>query len=123
MPGRFTGISDEEWAVLEPLFSEEQPKKKRGRPKVPKRKVLNTILYVLITGSRWCDVPKGEKWASKSTAHRWLGKWMAEGRLERALKTLLERGYLEKKLDLETALIDASFSPWKGGRRRGRLRT
>ena len=34
-------------------------------PHSPFRYVLNTLLYVLITGCRWCDVPKGKIWASQ----------------------------------------------------------
>jgi hypothetical protein len=37
------------------------------------RKVFNTILYVEITGCRWCDVPTGEQWSERFTAHEWLG--------------------------------------------------
>ena len=37
-------------------------------PSVPFRYVLNSLLYILITGCRWCDLPRGEIWASKSSA-------------------------------------------------------
>jgi hypothetical protein len=36
-------------------------------------------LWVLITGSRWCDVPRGEQWGSRPSAHRWLGRWQDDG--------------------------------------------
>ena len=54
-------------------------------PHAPFRHVVNTLLYVLITGCRWCDVPKGEIWASKSAAHRWLMRWETDGTLESLL--------------------------------------
>jgi transposase len=44
----------------------------RGMPSVPFRYVLNSLLYLLITGCRWCDLPRGRIWASKSAVHRWL---------------------------------------------------
>ncbi|BAY14100.1 transposase [Calothrix sp. NIES-2098] len=47
-------------------------------PHAPFRHVLNTLLYILITGSRWCDIPKGEIWVSKSAAHRWLQRWQTD---------------------------------------------
>ena len=37
-------------------------------PPVPFRYVLNSLLYILITGCRWCDLPSGKIWASKSSA-------------------------------------------------------
>lgn len=50
-----------------------------GRPNPDLRKVLNTILYVQITGCRWCDVPVGDRWAKRSTAHEWLGILQKDG--------------------------------------------
>ncbi|MDQ3828315.1 MAG: transposase [Candidatus Tectomicrobia bacterium] len=45
------------------------------------RKVVNTLLYVLITGCRWCDIPRGPQWASRSAAHRWLQGLQVDGTL------------------------------------------
>ena len=71
MAGQFEGISDLEWRLFEDIFPPAPPKRSRGMPHVPFRKILNTFLYVLITGCRWCDVPCGPQWASKSATHRW----------------------------------------------------
>jgi transposase len=68
MAGRFEGLSDLEWKLFEDLLPQPPEKRGRGMPHVPFRKVLNTQLYVLITGCRWCDIPQGEQWASKSSA-------------------------------------------------------
>ena len=51
-------------------------------PPVPFRYVLNSLLYILITGCRWCDLPQGKIWASKSSAHRWLKRWHKDGTFE-----------------------------------------
>ncbi|WP_199192469.1 transposase [Chlorogloea sp. CCALA 695] len=72
MVGRFEKLSELEWKLFEDLLPPSPEKKGRGMPHVPFQKVLNTQLYVLITGCRWYDVPRGEQWASKSSAHRWL---------------------------------------------------
>ena len=53
----------------------------RGMPHSPFRTVVNTLLYLLITGCRSCDTPRGPHWASKSAAHRWLQRWPADGTL------------------------------------------
>ncbi|MCG6135166.1 MAG: hypothetical protein MET45_10945 [Nostoc sp. LLA-1] len=35
-------------------------KRGKGMPHAPYRHVLNSLLYILITGCRWCDLPRGE---------------------------------------------------------------
>ncbi len=68
MAGRFEGLSEIAWKLFEDLLPQPAEKRGRGMPHAPFRKVLNTQLYVLITGCRWCDIPRGEQWASKSSA-------------------------------------------------------
>ena len=60
MAGRFEGLSDLEWKLFENIFPQEPEKRERGMPHAPFRHVLNTLLYILITSCRWCDVPTGE---------------------------------------------------------------
>ncbi len=72
MAGRFVGLSDLESKLFEDVMAKEGEKRERGMPHAPFRYVVNTLVDVLITGCRWCDVPRGEIWASKSSAHRWL---------------------------------------------------
>lgn len=75
MAGRFEGLSDLEWKLFEDIFPTEPEKRRKGMPHVPYRHVLNSLLYILITGCRWCDLPRGNVWASKSASHRWLKRW------------------------------------------------
>ncbi len=74
MAGRFVrevfrrkGLSDLEWKLFEDIFPLQQ-ERSRGMHHVPFRYVLNSLLYILISGCRWCDLPRGEIWASKSAA-------------------------------------------------------
>src|SRR2546423_13416212 len=78
MAGRFEGLSDLEWRLFEDVFPPAPPKRGRGMPHAPFRQILNTVLYVLITGCRWCDVPRGPQCASKSATHRWPQRWQAD---------------------------------------------
>ncbi len=66
MAGRFEGLSDLEWKLFADIFPEEPEKRGKGMPHTPYRYVLNSLLYILITGCRWCDLPRGDTWASKS---------------------------------------------------------
>ena len=79
------------------------------------RNVLNTILYVLITGCIWCDVSTGLKWASKSSAHRWLKRWMNEGVLTEIQNKILGLAELEGKINWDFGAVDGSFAAGKGG--------
>src|SRR5258707_14921539 len=48
-------LTDEEWAILEPLIP---PAKAGGRPRTTNmREVLNAIFYVLKTGCQWANLP------------------------------------------------------------------
>ena len=113
MAGRFEGLSDLEWKLFEDIFPKEPEKKGRGMPHAPFRHVLNTLLYILITGCRWCDAPTGEIWASKSAAHRWLQRWETDGTLKnlqaRVLGIAEERGLI----NWSYGAVDGSFSPWQ----------
>jgi transposase len=117
MAGRFEGLSEMEWKLFEDVFGDYEHGSGRGRKPSPLRAVVNTLLFVLIVGSRWCDVPRGRKWASKSAAHRFLQAWEADGTLEklkhRVLQLADERGIIR----WEYGAIDGSFSPWEGWRR------
>ena len=80
MAGPFEGLSNLEWSLFEDIFPKPLEKRERRMPHSSFRYVLNTLLYILITGCRWCDVPKGEIWASNSSAHRLLKRKQLEGR-------------------------------------------
>ena len=52
-------LTNEPWAVLEPLLS--TPRRRadgRGRPERDPRDVLNGILWILKAGARWQDLPE-----------------------------------------------------------------
>lgn len=115
MPGTFRGLTDMQWELIKPLI----PRRicKVGRPPPDFRKILNTILYVNITGCRWCDIPIGPDWAKRSTAHDWLGILMERNALDRIRHAILCMADLAKLIDWEKGAVDGSFSPWE---RRGR---
>ena len=113
MAGRFEGLSDLEWKLFEDIFPETPKKRSRGMPSVPFRYVLNSLLYILITGCRWCDLPQGKHWASKSSAHRWLKRWQEDGTLEQLQSRVLGIAQNQGMINWNYGAIDGSFSPWK----------
>ena len=113
MAGRFEGLSDLEWKLFEDIFPNMASTRGKGMPHAPYRHVLNSLLYILITGCRWCDLPRGEKWASKSSSHRWLKRWRSDGTFEHLQARILDNKGL---INWNFGAVDGSFSPWKGRR-------
>jgi transposase len=114
MAGRFDGLTDDQWSIFSGII----PAKKSnlGRKESSSREILNTILYVLISGCRWCDVPQGPIWGKRSTAHDRLVRWKEDGTLEKMKRMLLELAELLHGIDWNRGSVDGSFSPWKGRR-------
>ena len=114
MPGRFCGLTDRQWEITEPLLPG-SPKRKPGQPHAPFREILNTILWVLITGARWIDVPDDDGFGKRSTSHRWLGIWESDGTWERIMSCFLGMAENAGLIDWERGSADSSFSAGKGG--------
>lgn len=110
----FQGLNREQWALIKPLFPKPSSSKFCRKDLSPK-KVMNTILWVLITGARWIDVPVGPRWAARSTAHEWLGHWQRSGLLERVLNLLLEKADSLKLTGFDRLKVDGFFSQGRGG--------
>jgi len=115
----FKGISDEEWKILKQALPKEPKKRAKGMPHADFRCVLNSILWILLTGARWKDLPKASIFASKSSSHRWLKRWKENGVLNEILLHLLKRANAKGLIDCHRLLVDGSFSPCKDGRREG----
>ncbi len=105
-------ISNQHWAVLEPLLPKQNPGP--GRKRLDNRKVLNGILYVLKTGCAWADVPR--QYGSPTTCWRRLQQWSADGTWETVWRLLLSQLDREQHLDWRRAFLDGTFVPaLKGG--------
>ena len=113
MAGRFDGLRDLEWQLFADIFPPSPPRRGRGMPHTPFRKVVNTLLYVLITGCRWCDLPRGPQWASKSAAHRWLQRWQTDGTLVAMQAWILGLAEEHGMIQWQYGAVDGSFSPWQ----------
>jgi transposase len=94
----FRELSDGEWELIKPLLP---PKARTGRPRADDRLVLNGILYVLITGCRWMDMPIC--YGSYKTAWKRLKRWQEEGIWDRVFKALESmRSYNRVAVDSST---------------------
>ena len=104
-------LTDEQWAVIEPLIPKKQSK--RGRPRADDRKTLNGILYVLKTGCAWEDVPR--QYGSPTTCWRRLNEWSQDETWERIWRALLGQLDAQSKIEWAQAFLDGSFVPAKKG--------
>src|ERR671914_260411 len=82
-----TDLSDEQWAILEPLLPEQKwhpggP----GRPPGDVRQVINAIFYVNKTGCQWRMLPKDfDPW---NTVYGYFWRWHREGLWSRMMEQL-----------------------------------
>jgi Putative transposase of IS4/5 family (DUF4096) len=105
-------LRDDQWALIAPLLP---PPKVRGRPRADDRRTINGILWVLRSGARWRDLPKG--YGSPSTCHRRLQEWQDQGVWEQIRLKFLGTLDAQGKLDWSQAFLDGSFVPPKKGER------
>src|SRR4028118_1856070 len=84
-------LSDDLWAVIEPLLPAERPKPKGGRPRVPDRAALTGILFVLRSGPPWEMLPQEMGCGSGMSCWRRLQTWREAGVWDRLHHVLLDR--------------------------------
>src|SRR5262245_34256052 len=112
MAGTCTGVTDVEWKLCADVLPPEPPKRGRGMPHTPCRTVVNTWLSVLSTGGRWCDLPHGPPWASKSAAHRGRPRWQADGTLAAMPAHVLGLAEERGMMQWPYGAVDGSCAPW-----------
>ncbi|MFF5809188.1 IS5 family transposase [Streptomyces sp. NPDC012746] len=98
-------VSDELWALVEPLLPEPAPKQVEGRPRVPDRQALCGILFVLHTGIQWEYLPQELGFGSGMTCWRRLAAWNEAGVWDRLHLVLLQKLRAARKLDWSRAVI------------------
>ena len=111
-------VSDELWAVVEPLLPKAPPKPRGGRPRLDNRAVLTGILFVLKSGISWELLPAELGCGSGMTCWRRLRDWQEAGVWEQLHRTLLQRLANAEKLDWSRASLDSASLPAKKGARR-----
>ena len=106
-------LSDEQWAVIEPLFDKAPIVATRGRPRRSEREVMNGVLWILRSGARWSDLP--DRFPPYQTCHRRFQEWVKNGRLKQVLELLAEDLLKRGKLDLSECFVDGTFASARKG--------
>lgn len=99
-----------QWAFIQLLLPSPA---RTGRPRADDRRTIEGILYVLITGCRWQDLPYDYRAAT--TVWRRLKRWGEADIWERIWRAALVALDEQSKLDWSMALLDGSFVPTKRG--------
>ena len=113
-----TDLSDEQWAIVEPLLPPRKSGTKRGgRPAMPWREMLNAMLYINRTGAAWRHMPHDlPHW---STIHWRFRHWCKTGVWQRVHDALRDQVRAKDGRDLSpsAAIIDSQSvkTTLKGG--------
>lgn len=106
-------VTDTQWLLIAKLLADPPASAKGGRPRVAPRACLEGILWVLVSGARWKDLP--ERYPSPATCWRRLQEWTRDGRFLAIWKMLLGKLDRLRGLNWEEAIGDGSFSRAKKG--------
>ena len=110
-------VTDELWAVVEPLLPKWTPSPQGGQPRKGDRLCLTGILFVLKTGISWEDFPQ-EVGCSGMTLWNRLDEWRRAGVLETLHRVLLDRLRGEDAIDFSRVIVDsASVRAVHGGKK------
>ncbi|KEZ77353.1 transposase [Salinisphaera hydrothermalis C41B8] len=110
-------VSDELWAIVEPLLPEPEVSARGGRPPISNRAALTGILFVLRSGIPWHMLPQEMGCGSGVTCWRRLRDWQQAGVWDRLHEVLLQQLHQADRLDWSRACVDsASLAAKKGDR-------
>lgn len=103
-------LIDRQWAFIRRLLPLPAH---TGRPRADDRRTIEAILYILVTGCRWQDLPR--EYGAPTTAWRRLKRWGEEGVRERIWRAALATLDRQGQLDWTMAFLDGAFVPAKRG--------
>src|SRR5436190_15767359 len=101
-------VSDELWAIVEPILPPPRQYPLGGRPPVDNRAALTGILFVLRSGIPWEMIPKEMGCGSGMTCWRRLKRWNNAGVWDRLHEALLAKLREADRIDFSRAIVDSS---------------
>jgi transposase len=117
-------VSDELWALVEPLLPRRQRRfRYPGRKRLGDREALQGILFVLHTGIAWRHLPLELGFGSGATCYRRMDEWQEAGVWERLRGVLLDRLRAAGEIEWSRVIADSSHvQAKKGAPKRARAR-
>jgi transposase len=107
---QFQELTDRQWNFIRPSIP---PQAHTGRPRANDRMTVNGILYVLMSGCRWMDMPS--KYGSHKTVWERHKKWSEKGVWKHVMDSRVSRGYHKGLINVNDLSIDSSTVPAKKG--------
>src|SRR5688500_9489454 len=100
-------VTDDLWAVVEPLLPRHDPSPAGGHPRVDDRVCLTGILFVLRTGIPWEDFPH-EMGCCGMTLWNRLREWTRAGVWDELHRVLLAKLRDAEAIDFDRVVVDSS---------------
>lgn len=115
-------VTDELWALVEPILPRHPPSPKGGKPRIPDRVCLSGILFVLKTGLPWEDFPQ-EMGCCGMTLWNRLHEWMRAGVWDALHRLLLDELRGADAIDFSRVIVDSASvrAVHGGGKKRDRI--
>jgi transposase len=107
-------LTDEQWAIVEPLIPVIKRRRDgKGRPRVSARNILDGVLWILWTGAPWKALPS--EYPPYQTCHRRMQEWVVQRAFVKMLKALAADLRDRGKFDLSEAFVDGTHAGAKRG--------
>jgi transposase len=101
-------VTDDLWKQVKPLLPPEPPKPKGGRPRIPDRRCLVGIIFVLRTGCAWNDLPAELGCGDGTTCWRRFRSWTEADVWPAVWQRILNTLGRDRRVDLSRALVDSA---------------
>lgn len=98
-------LTDEQWAILEPLLPPLNTG--RGRKMHDRRTIINAVLWLVKTGIPWRDLP--EKYGKWNSIYKRFSLWQTDGTWELILDALMAMFEAEEAIDWKLCSIDGTI--------------
>jgi transposase len=108
-------VTDDLWAVIQPLLPEHRPRPKGGRKPLDDRAALTGLIFVLRTGIPWEFLPQEMGCGCGMTCWRRLRDWQAAGIWQTLHEVLLARLRGADRIDWSRAVADSASVRAVGG--------
>lgn len=107
---QFRELTDRQWDLVKQSLP---PPAYTGRPRADDRTTINGILFVLMSGCRWMDMPG--KYGSHKTVWERHKKWSEKGVWKTIMDSLVSYGYQTGLVDADDLSVDSSTVAAKKG--------
>ncbi|XYX41342.1 IS5 family transposase [Candidatus Erwinia dacicola] len=99
-------LSDEAWALIQPLLPTEPVTPRAGRPWAEHRMIINGMFWVLCSGAPWRDLP--ERYGPWKTVYNRFNRWSKSGVINIIFNRLLTLLDANSFIDWSATALDGS---------------